>query len=1159
MKLVYEAWLCVFAEKEQFTHSNHLIAVFIAFFELIILAQSSQFFWYPTLSISEWSTLKLFWESFNFASIDYAAVTNNLIRQFLLMEISLFSIAIISLFFIALLKSQNKVIPYFIISVSKYSLIALCDLLFIPTNIFFLLIIKYSSGKYTSIAEYDVILSAENFNYGTFGQVFGVIILCLICILTLFYEACSCDIRPRKNNKRVFAKIQAKINVITKCLQLFNCCAFISFQMVYYRAYLLIVFGMYFFVFCLYVYFTPYYWNYMNFLKALNNLDCAIISLSFFVGYVTDSAAVVLSMFLILQIPLIVICKEMLYYRMKKVIDFSVDFHRNFYIYEISLRKHLQDPNIKSKIMKKMNENFVWTKNNINLTIQAYYCFDVLKNPILGLNKISGLKISWFNIFEGFQIYKCKSLLTGKCLETSETLRLLYYFIDFEKSKSTDEKFCELYYKFLKEIMKQEPNFKILKTYVSKMMIKIRKLRMNYESILDKFPAAPEVKEYYGSFLLYIANDTLLGQEFLKEARDEGNFVSRQCFRTTLCAIQNRSYAVFSGEKKSLGKIIFYNKNLLNLLGYTNETIEGVYLDSLIPMNVKIAHKKYLKKYLNDTLTHEVFTGMTLFLMKNDGFLVECISNCEIVANGDSVSFLCMFDPVEAKNHEFAIIDIDGVIINHSKDFAKILAINRKILEGKLLKEFINFDMDDIEIGENFKVNCLSTYAKLTGVVRRLQIKSTIFNVFYISDDEFSDTKDPTYSQRYDTITDSRFEMRIKSATYEKVKTNQLTDGQSCSRHSRSNYSASVTFLNGNEAQALAKAIKVLNIAKIVLIIIIIVLIACSISSLAYISSEVNHSNSLTAFTHLSDLSYVISETALILRTIDICLKEKIPSVLNITHVNENLIKLVSLQQIILEDYNSWSYCKGSQIVKENIIPYWDLQPEPVLLYTSLHNIIGDIIKHANTIISKMLNNDFEYKKSMFFIIYNSLGMTLTKVSKSINSLEKCEMSRLEHLTTVKTYLLIIAVSLTGISILFIVYYLTGVDKCLNALWEYLKRRVFLCFHDVRRALKIRFMKYHNRDNIKVMDFNEDIKFVSLSFKHSLRYLIRFTPLFLFAGVFYIIASFIIYENIHKFLIQRPKLLSSIYSRKVMAIELFFYTVEAQVQETEYSLDYIYP
>lgn len=821
MKFIYEAWLSVFAEKEQFVHYNYLIAGIIALFELIILAQSSQFFWYPSLSISGWSTFKIFWESFNIASIHYVAVTNNLIRQFLLMEISLLSIAIISFFFIVLLKSQNKVIPYFILSVSKYSLIAICDLLFIPTNIFFLLIIKYSSGKYSLLEEYDSKLSAENFNYGTFGQVFGVMILGMICILTIFYEAFSYDIRPRKDNKRVFAKIQAKINFITKGLQLFNCFAFISFQMIYYRAYLLIAFWMYFFVFGLYVYFAPYYWNYMNVIKALNNLDCSIISLSFFMGYVTDSAAVVLSMFLILQIPLIVICKEVLDYRIKKVIDFSVDFHRNFYIYELSLRKYLQDPSVKVKIMKQMNKNFSWSKNKINLAIQAYYCFDVLKNPVLGLNKIAGIKISWFNIFEGFQIYKCKSLLTQKCLETSETLKLLYYFIDFEKSKSTDEKFCELYYKFLKEIMKQVPSLKILKTYVSAMMKKIRKLRMNYESILDRFPAAPEVKEYYGSFLLYIANDILLGQEFLKEARDEGNFVSRQCFRTTLCSIQNRSYAVFSGDKDSLGKILYYNKNLLNLLGYTNETIEGVYIDSLIPLNIKTFHKNYMEKYLKHTLTHEVFTGMTLFLVKNDGFLVECISNCEIVANGDLVSFLCMFDPVEAKNHELAIIDIDGNIINHSKDFAKVLAVNRKRLEGRSLKEFMHFDIDYIEIGGNFKVNCLCTYAKLTGVVKRLQIKNTVLYIFYISNDEFNDANEPIYSQRYDTIADSRFEMRIKSATYEKVKTNQLTDGQSCSRHSRSNYSASVTFLNGNEAQALAKAVRVLNIAKIVLIIIV--------------------------------------------------------------------------------------------------------------------------------------------------------------------------------------------------------------------------------------------------------------------------------------------------------------------------------------------------
>lgn len=121
-------------------------------------------------------------------------------------------------------------------------------------------------------------------------------------------------------------------------------------------------------------------------------------------------------------------------------------------------------------------------------------------------------------------------------------------------------------------------------------------------------------------------------------------------------------------------------------------------------------------------------------------------------------------------------------------------------------------------------------------------------------------------------------------------------------------------------------------------------MIASNIAIVAYISKEVNHSNSLTAFTNLSNLAYALSQTSLILRAIDLNYITGTFNVFTLQNATDNIALLKKYQNLLLSDYDSWSYCPSSNIINKNVISYWDFESEPVLKYGSLTSIVGIVI-----------------------------------------------------------------------------------------------------------------------------------------------------------------------------------------------------------------------
>lgn len=197
----------------------------------------------------------------------------------------------------------------------------------------------------------------------------------------------------------------------------------------------------------------------------------------------------------------------------------------------------------------------------------------------------------------------------------------------------------------------------------------------------------------------------------------------------------------------------------------------------------------------------------------------------------------------------------------------------------------------------------------------------------------------------------------------------------------------------------------------------------------------------------------------------------------------------------------------------------------------------------------------------MFFVLFNSLGSSFQQTNLALANLVNCELTRVDELSEIKNYLLIGAVIVLSSSALIMSLYLLSIDKFLNILWEYLRKRVHSGYYEVKHLVSERLMQYHNElENTDHESDNFNYKSaVEIKFRHSFRYMARFSLLFIFGALFYAVSIFVFYENIHNYLIYRPILIHILMKRRVEMTEISIYTLEYELGNSTFSASYRFP
>ena len=93
---------------------------------------------------------------------------------------------------------------------------------------------------------------------------------------------------------------------------------------------------------------------------------------------------------------------------------------------------------------------------------------------------------------------------------------------------------------------------------------------------------------------------------------------------------------------------------------------------------------------------------------------------------------------------------------------------------------------------------------------------------------------------------------------------------------------------------------------------------------LAYINQQVSSANSLTTLNDLGNLATSIAQVTAITRFLDITKNTPYEGIftLNDLEVAINATEVLSLR--LQNEYRSWNYCKYSNMITDNVIPYWE-------------------------------------------------------------------------------------------------------------------------------------------------------------------------------------------------------------------------------------------
>ena len=241
-------------------------------------------------------------------------------------------------------------------------LLNVCNFFFIPFLTLITLSFKYSTISAKTIQEYSNI-SSTSMNFGVPGQVLSLLNLVNLITLTVFYEACSYDIRHSMIGKKADTRANHKAHLIIKAVYILNIWMNIGLQHENYELYLITAFGLFTFSAVSLIYYLPYYCFYLNFIKIFIQIDCCFIIVFIWIAFRLNNAGVGVLLTIAMQFPLLAIVYQLVVYRKSKIHPVQDAVSLGQVKFELSARKFLINGEMKEELLTLITKNLKFNKN----------------------------------------------------------------------------------------------------------------------------------------------------------------------------------------------------------------------------------------------------------------------------------------------------------------------------------------------------------------------------------------------------------------------------------------------------------------------------------------------------------------------------------------------------------------------------------------------------------------------------------------------------------------------------------------------------------------------------------------------------------------------------------------------------------------------------
>lgn len=965
MEKIFLVWFRIFSEKKYLSKSKNMRIAFYSAKHLIIYLQHVQFFWYYDIEISQFSSYVGLWKTLSLASFDVIAANYGFLRNYTVFITAFLSGSLFLIILAVVLESINKKIPTKIFPLLRFLLILNCDVFFIPSVLVLQLAFKYSSVGLSQITEYSTKISNEEMDFGQSARASFILILILFLFFTAIYETSCYEMRQNTEDLIHDNKIYCIIDFIKKTVDFLTTCLFLYFGRKNYEIYLVILLLCHSLTTFYYLYSIPYYCYFLNYLKLVSGTSLTFVSVFFLVGYKMDNSSVTMVLFASSNLLLIPLCKATLDKRYQLIEKPQNSIYLQFGHFEKSIREYLRTGSLAERLQVKMNKNNRIHKSVLNKLCQAYYCNDILGNCALAQNNVFQIRESGINLLLNYQIFKCRLIMQTACEQTSQSYKLFKYFLEFSEIKKSDRNFCQCYNNLITTLSENSTQIRDLKALIIEMVEKLYGLEKGYTSLLMRFPNSAEIKQIYGTFLLNILNDSQRGNKLI--AKSSTVKANRNNTRNLLKFISDRCFLVVSGDYNSLGKVLFFNQNFLNFLGYTNQTIKGVSLNQLIPKEYTKKHDSHVLRFLENSVTNIVFKNLVLSLVDSEGYLCECIINCECIGYGHAINFILAIDPLNFRRREIALVNSEGLIFGHSKGFSNILGCGLRYIESRYIQEFVQtLNMNDLKPNKVNYFPIMNTQDRFhltrefAFVLKVTKVRKTSILFIYVSEDkneirswendlEFYDVDElNNYGNKIETVITEGFEEFKEVNIKKKVK----IFGQESDEDLEENFfnkqlinnsmsPQSSQYLTENNLKAISKSRLMLKVIKWLTVISVIFMkligiITSNVGILIYLTHFFNESNSITHFSILGEFSYLCVKSSVVLRSLDISNVLKIEKQFDESELKYLILRFKGIKSQFFKEKDYFDSCEYTNSVNHKSFNYWSIEQTAVKRKASL-------------------------------------------------------------------------------------------------------------------------------------------------------------------------------------------------------------------------------
>ncbi|CAG9328656.1 unnamed protein product [Blepharisma stoltei] len=1133
---------------------------------MIMLIQILSLFWYPSISVSNWSSYSTFWNFLWYFNYDSLCMELNIFSYCCISEAFALCYSIFMIVLYCILKLSRHNLPKIFLFLAKELISFLSSISFIPILTTLLVIFKYSAFEYTEVQEYyehDV----NKLNYGLFGSIFCPILIGFLFMSAFINELVRADIKHSSFGKNLIARSDSTWDLlwITFCAVQCFLFVFMDKSAVLFYLTVLLILGLY--ILCCGFRYLHYYSPVESSIQNSKIGSICTVLIIFILGYTIDNAATMtlLSIFLM---PLVTVF--ITYWTHKKNLKLQ-NYKKNSlnqFSFEHSMRHFLINKSCQNieGIIRLFSNCFHHDKfKNTSLFViwEVNFIQYIAKDERLARVRLVKINRAEFSIEGTLQKYRILKKLNSIKSKKLAEVDYLEYLTGIDEAKRCDEEICQTLLDLWTEIVCKAPEIIKLRNLTERVADLSSKVKELYSSLADKNKFS-EVFELYGFFLINILGESQEGNLILKRKHSFKEFSSATGSHKTLGTYsETQGVMLISTASDSFGAISYINEKAAMILKVSQLEVAGADFNMFVPRPFNINHNQKLKRFYENCTETVVNKLSSLYLLDHEGFIIESYILVRLTAFNNKAYFMVSFSPVST-SRQAILISQDGLIYAHSMQLPSLLGMDKLDLSDMYISELpMGVFMQNLIPFEPYVVKLYRKEVIVVYITKNQ--RGVIIHIILVIIDQYEKEKwkNRQSDEQIEYYTKVSPILEVASGVYEREsfendknmnidslmpsiaeKTVLINTTHGATSENREDDDIERTpILDNSTSQASSidkiafKYVGETSVAIVkfqwVLLLAIISMIGTNMGILIYIIDNVTHTNSLETFNHLGQIMFQIGSVADLVRSIDLELTEgKYNLTRDLGYLSQGIDTLISLQGTILNDKSTWSYCKSSEIVTEKMIPLWEINDWDVKLEKyNLYDTVTLFIQREQDLLKDATKKNNLYEDNIKWLMINSLSFAFSSIEDALSDLVLCEHNRISDTGSIINGLLMLGVIILAICLGVLVYFIVSLRVVYEKFWSFIKKSVAINYVYLKQAAWDRLISIHgielNQDNNglqKPVDLHNFHIKTTLTWKFSAR-LIFFGAISL---TFYFLVMFYLYKNCEDYMKSRPKLLETI-------------------------------